>query len=132
LSDLLGEVQRWEGTLSGGTKLGPGAAAVTNLKDSKVSLGNPKDKLTLLTEATFQETGTELSSIYRQQMQDQYDFYYLTLKVELRPKSTVQFWKLICELDLVLKVSRNRFFRVSFPMKSGARFLVLGLGWILA
>ncbi len=47
LSELLEEVQRWEGTLAGGIKLGPGAAAVTNLKDSKVSLGSPKDKLTL-------------------------------------------------------------------------------------
>jgi hypothetical protein len=77
LSDLLDEVKRWEGTLAGGTKMGPGEAAITNLKDSKISLGNPKDKLTLLTEANFQATGTELSEVYRKQMQDEYDFYYL-------------------------------------------------------
>jgi hypothetical protein len=128
LSDLLEEVQRWEGTLAGGTKLGPGAAAVTNLKDSKVSLGNPKDKLTLLTEATFQETGTELSNIYRQQMQDQYDFYYLTLKVELRPKPTVQFWKLICELDFGPKGEQEPILQSVFPNEKWRSVLSAGVG----
>lgn len=128
LSDLLEEVQRWEGTLAGGTKLGPGAAAVTNLKDSKVSLGSPKDKLTLLTEATFQETGTKLSSIYRQQMQDQYDFYYLTLKVELRPKSTVQFRKLICELDFGPKGEQEPILQSVFPNEKWRAVLSTGVG----
>ncbi len=128
LSDLLEEVQHWEGTLAGGTKLGPGAAAVTNLRDSKVSLGNPKDKLTLLTEATFQETGTELSSIYRQQMQDQYDFYYLTLKVELRPKPTVQFWKLMCELDFSPKGEQEPILQSVFPNEKWRSVLSTGVG----
>lgn len=128
LSDLLEEVQRWEGTLSGGTKLGSGAAAVTNLKDSKVSLGSPKDKLTLLTEATFQETGTELSNIYRKQMQDQYDFYYLTLKVELRPKPTVQFWKLICELDFGPKGEQEPILQSVFPNEKWRSVLGAGVG----
>jgi hypothetical protein len=128
LSDLLEEVQHWEGTLSGGTKLGPGAAAVTNLKDSKVSLGSPKDKLTLLTEATFQETGTELSNIYRQQMQDQYDFYYLTLKVELRPKPAVQFWKLMCELDFAPKGEQEPILQSVFPNEKWRSVLSTGVG----
>lgn len=128
LSDLLEEVQRWEGTLAGGTKLGSGAAAVTNLKDSKISLGNPKDKLTLLTEAAFQETGTELSNIYRQQMQDQYDFYYLTLKVELRPKPTVQFWKLMCELDFGPKGEQEPILQSVFPNEKWRSVLSSGVG----
>jgi hypothetical protein len=128
LSELLEEVQRWEGTLTGGTKLGSGAAAVTNLKDSKVSLGNPKDKLTLLTEATFQETGTELSSIYRQQMQDQYDFYYLTLRVELRPKPTAQFWRLICELDFGPKGEQEPILQSVFPNEKWRSVLSVGVG----
>lgn len=128
LSDLLEEVQRWEGTLAGGNKLGPGAAAVTNLKDSKISLGNPKDKLTLLTEATFQATGTELSSLYRQQMQDQYDFYYLTLKVELRPKPTAQFWRLICELDFGPKGAQEPMLQSVFPNEKWRSVLSAGVG----
>jgi hypothetical protein len=128
LSDLLEEVQHWEGPLAGGTNLGSGASAVKNLQDSKVSLGNPKDKLTLLTEATFQATGTELSKIYRQQMQDQYDFYYLTLKVELRPKPTVQFWKLICELDFGPKGEQEPILQRVFPNEKWRSVLSAGVG----
>jgi hypothetical protein len=128
LSELLEEVQHWEGPLAGGNKLGPGAAAVTNLKDSKIALGNPKDKLTLLTEATFQETETELSNIYRQQMQDQYDFYYLTLKVELRPKPTVQFLKLICELDFGPKGEQEPILQSVFPNEKWRSVLSAGVG----
>lgn len=128
LSNLLEEVQRWEGTLAGGTKLGPGAAAVANLKDSKISLGNPKNKLTLLNEATFQVTGTELKDIYRQQMQDEYDFYYLTLKVELRPKPTVQFWKLICELDFGPKGKQEPILQSVFPNEKWRSVLSASVG----
>lgn len=128
LSDLLDEVQRWEGTLAGGSKLGLGAAAVTNLKDSKISLGNPKEKLTLLTEANFQETGTELSNIYRQQMQEQYSFYYLTLKVELRPKPTAQFWRLICELDFGPKGEQEPILQSVFPNEKWRSVLRAGVG----
>lgn len=128
LSDLLKEVQNWEGTLADGTKLGPGAAAVTNLKDSKVSLGNPKDKLTLLTEETFQRTGVELNSIYRKQMRDQYDFYYLTLWVGLRPKPTAQFSRLICELDFGPKGDQEAILQSIFPNEKWRSVLSAGVG----
>jgi len=126
LSDLLEEVQRWEGTLAGGKKLGPGAAAVTNLIDSKIILGNPKDRLTLLTEATFPET--ELNNIYRQQMQQQYNFYYLTLKVGLRPKPSVQFWRLICELDFGPKGEQEPILQSVFPNEMWRSVLNAGVG----
>lgn len=128
LSDLLEEVQRWEGTLAGGTKLGPGAEAVTNLKDSKVSLGNPNDKLTLLTEKNFQDTEIELNSIYRQQMKNQYDFYYLTLTVGLRPKATAQFWRLFCELDFGPKGDEEPILQNVFPNEKWRSVLNAGVG----
>jgi hypothetical protein len=128
LSDLLEEIQRWEGMLAGGTKMGPGAAAVMNLKDSKISLGNPKDKLTLLTESTFQSMGIELSSLYRQQMQNQYDFYYLTLKVELRPQPAARFWRLGCELDFGPKGAQEPMLQSIFPNEKWRSVLSTGIG----
>lgn len=85
LSDLFQEVQKWEGLIAGGTKLGRGAEAVESLRQSKVSFGNPRDRLVRLAEDTFKNSGTELNEIYRQQMREQFDFYYLTLTVDLRP-----------------------------------------------
>lgn len=116
LNDFLKEVKHWEGTLSDGESiLGPGATAITELQKSKINFGNPRDKLTLLTESTFEEIETDLTSIYRQQMQDQYDFYYLTLQVALIPGRTVQFWKLICELDFGPKGEQEPILQSIFP-----------------
>lgn len=86
LSDLLKEVQKWEVTLGGGTKLGINAEKVDSLSQTKVSFGNPRDQLIRLTENTFKDSSTELDSIYKQQMQEQFDFYYMTLTVALRPE----------------------------------------------
>lgn len=81
LSDLLNEVQKWEGTLAGGTRLRINAEKVDNLFQSKISFGNPRDRLILLRENTFKDSGTELDSIYNKPMQEQFEFYYMTLNV---------------------------------------------------
>ena len=142
LNDFLQEVKHWEGTLADGESiLGPGATAITELKKSQINFGNPRDKLTLLTEATFKEFGTDLNSIYRQQMQDQYDFYYLTLQVALIPGRTVQFWKLVCELDFGPKGEQEPILQSIFPnekwrsvlkVEGGVDIGLIGLlGWIV-
>lgn len=99
LSDLLAETEKWGGKLAAGTRRNLSAEAVDGLFQTKVSFGNPTDRLIRLTEDTFKNSGTELTDIYKQQMQDRFDFYYMTLTVDLRLERGARFWRLISELD---------------------------------
>jgi len=128
LSDLLQEVQKWEGTLAGGTKLGTGAAAVESLLKTQVSFGNPQDRLTLLTEETFKERGTELIGDYKQEMQTQYDFYYMTLTVDLRPQPGAQFRRLTCQLDFHPKGNKEPIIQSIFPNQKWRTIMNFGVG----
>ncbi|NET56490.1 MAG: hypothetical protein F6K47_10060 [Symploca sp. SIO2E6] len=98
LSDLFQEVKDWESPLIGGTQLGLAAETIDSLRQSTVSFGNPTDRLIQLAEETFTNSGTELNWIYKQQMQEQFDFYYMTHTVDLRPKRGARFWRLTCDL----------------------------------
>jgi hypothetical protein len=78
LAELFKDVQKWEGNLAGGKpleltfennlsesgKLKKGAKAVASLFETRVSFGDPRDRLIPLTEETFTQSGTELNSIY--------------------------------------------------------------------
>jgi hypothetical protein len=115
LSALFEEVKEKERYLAGGTELTVGAAAVDQLFQSKVRFGNPRDRLIHLTEETFKESGAELNGIYRQQMSQQYDFYYMTVPVDLLPKPGAQFRRLTCQLDFGPKGSGDPIVQTIFP-----------------
>ena len=80
LSELLQKVEEAESAdvdFSGsarGTQQPLGSEAIKSLQQSRVLFGNPTDRLIYLREETFKNSGTELNEIYRQQMQQQFDF----------------------------------------------------------
>ena len=130
LTELLKDVKENEGFFSGGEEipLSKGATAVKNLLDSKVRFGNPNNELIKLTEETFKLSGFELNAIDRQQIQDRYELYYMTLPVDIIPKPGAKFWQLNCELDFGPKGSAEPIVRTIFPSQKWREVLSLGVG----
>ena len=128
LTSLLKETEEWGGKLAGGRTRNLSAEAVNDLFTSRVSFGNPENTLVLLTEETFRESGTELTSIYKQQMQSQYDFYYMTLTVDLVPERGARFWRLTCQLDFAPKGTGEPIIQSLFPSHQWRSVMNFGVG----
>jgi hypothetical protein len=142
LAGLFTDVLDWEGSLAGGKKLEltsennlsesdklkKGAKAVASLFETRVSFGDPRDRLIPLTEETFTQSGTELNSIYQQQMREQFDFYYMALSVALIPKPGARFWRLTCELEFEVPDDKGLIVQTIFPTDKWRSVLNFGVG----
>jgi hypothetical protein len=126
LAQLIDEVKAEEGTLSGGTKLGPGAEALRQLKETRVSFGNPYHNLTRLTSGKMSRFGIELPEIQKQHMKERYDFYYMTLSVSMQPGRSVQFSRLECHLDFLPKGKNEPIVHSIFPNSEWREVLRVG------
>ena len=130
LTELLEDVMLNEGDMSGGEEISlpKGAAAVKNILDTKVRFGSPYNDLIQLTEETFNLSGIELNGIDQQQMRDRYDFYYMTLSVDLIPKPGARFWRLVCEIDFGPKGNTEPIVRTIFPNQKWREVMNFGVG----
>jgi hypothetical protein len=132
LDQLLKEVAKQEGRLSGGRKLGVGEDTLQKLKETLVRLGNPRDSLVRLTPALFKSVGVELRDIWKKQMKEEYDFYYITLPVSLQPGPGVQFVELECRFTFGPEGSEDPIIQSFFPTSEWKDVLEWGAGMKLA
>ena len=132
LDKLFTEVTSEESTLAAGTKLGVGGDALLGLRETRVTFGNPTNELIRLTKKLFDDVGVELTEIYKRQMRDQFDFYYLTLVVSMQPKRGAQFIRLECSIDFGPKGSNEPIVQAIFPKSEWKEVLSWGGGMSLA
>lgn len=118
------------GYLSGGTpvELPKRVAVIESWRKSRISFGDPRNELIQLTESTFQNSGTELTERIKHQMQTQWDFYYMTLTVDMVPQPGAQFRRLTCELDFFPKGSMQPIVESIFPNQQWREVLKFGVG----
>ena len=126
LKQLIKEVSSEEGDLSGGTRIMPGTEALKQLQETKVRFGNPMHSLTRLFPGKFKDSGVEISPLYVQQMEKQFDFYFLTLAVSMQPGRVVQFTRLECHLDFGPKGSGEPIIQSIFPRSEWREILKFG------
>lgn len=132
--EYLNELYKLATFLSGGIpkELSKKVAIIESWRKSKVSFGDPRHELIQLTESTFKDSWTELTSIYKQQMQTLFDFYYMTLTVDMLPQPGAQFRRLTCELDFSPKGTKQPIVQSIFPSQQWREVLKFGVGMKVA
>ncbi|MGB3189610.1 MAG: hypothetical protein WBB43_09320 [Limnoraphis sp.] len=131
LSELLENVEEVESVdvdFAGGTQIPLGSEAIKSLQQSRVLFGNPANQLIYLTEENFTNSGAELNEIYRQQMREQFDFYYMTLAISLLPERAARFWRLSCNLNFEPKGTQEPIIQTLFPTQQWRSVMSFGVG----
>ncbi|MCP4421289.1 MAG: hypothetical protein GY805_32160 [Chloroflexi bacterium] len=102
LSSLLQEVNTWAGDLDAGETFPVGVQDIQRYQQAKIKFSNPKSNLERLTPATFDKVGMPLSALHAEQMRSRFDFYHMTLSVQMRPEPGTYFRALGCQLNFAL------------------------------
>lgn len=128
VDELFTDVTKWEGSLAGGQKLDEGGAALHKLKETKVQFGNPRANLVPITADELHGSGIELNSIQKQQLENTYDFYFITITVDMRPVPGAQFKALACELNFGPKGADEPIVQAIFPKTAWKNVMTFGGG----
>jgi hypothetical protein len=115
-------------SLVGGEALPVEAQLLASLRDTKVRFGNPRSNLIAITADQLHGSGIELSSIQRQQLEGQFDFYFMTITVDMRPEPGTHFSALACELNFGPKGANEPIVQSIFPQTSWKNVMSFGGG----
>ncbi|MFO7538507.1 MAG: hypothetical protein R6X32_10670 [Chloroflexota bacterium] len=107
---------------------GPAMSALTGLRDTKVQFGNPRSNLVAITADQLHDSGIALNSIQRQQLQGEYDFYFMTITVDMRPRPGSHFSALAAELNFGPKGEDEPIVQSIFPHTSWKNVMSFGGG----
>lgn len=132
LMELLQEVSIEEGTLSGGIERNTTLNELLRLREAAVKLGNPRNHLIRLTSKLFESIGFELSDVYKHQMRNQFDFYYMTQTISLQSAVGIPFRQLEFTLDFGPKGGNEPIIQSIFPKREWKEKLRLGAGFSLS
>jgi hypothetical protein len=131
LDELFADVSKWEGTLAGGQKLDVGAQALDSLRKTKIQFGNPRANLVALTANKLHDSGLELTSIQKEQLEGDYNYYYMTITVDMQPAPGAHFKSLICQLNFGPKGPDEPIVVSIFPQTSWEKVMEFGGGMSL-
>lgn len=100
VAELLEAVRTQEGSLAGGEadQITRGITAIERLKQTKVTFGNPNQKLLPLSQEALEKMGLKLDYATQQQML-RYDLYSMTLMANWQLAESVAISSLNCNLD---------------------------------
>jgi Effector-associated domain 7 len=115
LASLRQEVNTWAGDLDAGETFPVGVQDIQRYQQAKIKFSNPKSNLERLTPTMFDKVNVPLSARHVKQMRNRFDFYHMTLSVQMRPEPGTYFRALGCQLNFSLTANGEPIVVSIFP-----------------
>lgn len=128
IDEIYNVVVEQEATYASKGVSGKGTNFIEGLKQTKVSLGNPKDEIVRL---SAQEATVSGNEILKKKFQGK-KIYYLSLSVSLRSGNGAQFSRVWCELDFSQKKGQEVIIQRVFPTPEWKTVITYGASLKLA